>query len=60
MSQSLVSNESNSIEQPQSQLKSMWEALKVALPYPLFIFFDFLITFMLFPNLTFAANTSLS
>lgn len=38
----------------------MWESFKATNPYPLLIFFDFVITFMLFPALTFAAKTSLN
>lgn len=37
----------------------MWEAFKITNPYPLFICFDFVVTFMLFPSLTLAKKTSL-
>lgn len=37
----------------------MWESFKATTPYPLFIFFDFVVTFMLFPSLTLAKKTSL-
>jgi hypothetical protein len=36
----------------------MYEAYKATTPYPLYIFFDYLITFMLFPSLTLTTKTS--
>jgi hypothetical protein len=37
----------------------MFESFKATTPYPLYIFFDFVMTFMLFPSLTLTTKTSL-